>query len=407
MTNKKNLIINCDVCDCRKIDVETLTGYESIVLNGDILLIDQRSKAALESLSVQCNVNEMVEMEGDAEFISWNGRYEINGKKGAPGKKALLSVNGYLEIAPGTEEILEQYVKIIVNGKLVCPESLSGYLSGMTVNGTIEMYPDDAVLLKSVIQPDEYFALRAREKRQYYARRAVVLTDPKVNVEELSEKGVRFLTKRLVAAKSMVKKAVALVDEKTELVVVPDECVYINDDAELSAEFLHRCGGCAYVDGNLTLQEESTDLLSRITYLYVDGTVRLLESQAEKFKELNVKYEKLEVIKGTVIKNKVTVKADNALLDASRGGISVMNCARVEIAPDLEGDRILKEMMLQNCAKVVCAPSQRAAVELICKNVAEIKDGTEEDGEEEKFGLGGLGRLMKDTRVVNADMYIL
>lgn len=40
MTNKKNLIINCDVCDCRKIDVETLTGYESIVLNGDILLID-------------------------------------------------------------------------------------------------------------------------------------------------------------------------------------------------------------------------------------------------------------------------------------------------------------------------------------------------------------------------------
>lgn len=66
MTNKKNLIINCDVCDCRKIDVETLTGYESIVLNGDILLIDQRSKAALESLSVQCNVNEMVEMEGDA-----------------------------------------------------------------------------------------------------------------------------------------------------------------------------------------------------------------------------------------------------------------------------------------------------------------------------------------------------
>lgn len=87
MTNKKNLIINCDVCDCRKIDVETLTGYESIVLNGDILLIDQRSKAALESLSVQCNVNEMVEMEGDAEFISWNGRYEINGKKGAPGKK--------------------------------------------------------------------------------------------------------------------------------------------------------------------------------------------------------------------------------------------------------------------------------------------------------------------------------
>lgn len=57
-------------------------------------------------------------------------------------------VNGVLDIAPGAEAALSGYVGIQVNGQVICPESLSGLLSGATVNGEIEVYPDDCIRLK-------------------------------------------------------------------------------------------------------------------------------------------------------------------------------------------------------------------------------------------------------------------
>ena len=43
MFEKKNFIVNCDVCDARKIQEESLSGYEQIILNTDFLLVDERA----------------------------------------------------------------------------------------------------------------------------------------------------------------------------------------------------------------------------------------------------------------------------------------------------------------------------------------------------------------------------
>ena len=50
MFEKKNFIVNCDVCDARKIQEESLSGYEQIILNTDFLLVDERSKSILNNL---------------------------------------------------------------------------------------------------------------------------------------------------------------------------------------------------------------------------------------------------------------------------------------------------------------------------------------------------------------------
>ena len=48
MSKKKNLIINCDVCDTRNAKEEYLSGYEQIMINTDLLLVSAESRGVLE-----------------------------------------------------------------------------------------------------------------------------------------------------------------------------------------------------------------------------------------------------------------------------------------------------------------------------------------------------------------------
>ena len=62
-----------------------------------------------------------------------------------------LSINCVLCDATGVkEEVLKSYSVIVVNGSVTCPESLSGMLSQLQINGQSTFYPDGAGLLKDV-----------------------------------------------------------------------------------------------------------------------------------------------------------------------------------------------------------------------------------------------------------------
>ena len=39
---KKTFILNCDVCDARKMKEEDLAAYEQIVINADVLIVNER-----------------------------------------------------------------------------------------------------------------------------------------------------------------------------------------------------------------------------------------------------------------------------------------------------------------------------------------------------------------------------
>ena len=79
MFEKKNYIVNCDVCDTRKITQESLSGYEQIVINADLLLVDENSRAILNRLPLICNADETLDVEGEVSVICANGSYEISG----------------------------------------------------------------------------------------------------------------------------------------------------------------------------------------------------------------------------------------------------------------------------------------------------------------------------------------
>ena len=46
MSEKKKFILNCDVCDARKIKEESLSEYEQIIINADLILVVKDGRIA-------------------------------------------------------------------------------------------------------------------------------------------------------------------------------------------------------------------------------------------------------------------------------------------------------------------------------------------------------------------------
>lgn len=403
MIEKKNFIVNCDVCDARKITQDELSQYEKIMINASILLIDERSKAILNQLPIACNTDETLEIEGDVDVISVNGDYEINGSVNTA-VKSVLTVNGNLVIRPNTEDRLKRFVKIIVNGSVRCPKSLAPWLDNLSVNGNTEYIPDDCIVLKPEFEIDKYFPLRAEENGKYYVSNKVVLKNSDIDIEMLVAKNVRFETKRFICAEKFVSKAIELIDESVELKVIPTGDAFVGHDATLDEMLLQKYGKYLYVDGNLTLNAQSTEILHQLEKLYVNGDIYLLKNQTELFKKLNAEYEKIILIKGCILKNKMHVTIDTNLLNAMSDGITVTNCNSLEITEDISTDSIINLLDIVNCIDVKCSPLQRSAVELVSKNVAHIISDETEDVDNNTFN---IMQQLENTKVVNANKYIL
>ena len=160
MFEKKKFVLNCDVCDTRKIKEEDYSGYESVVINADIVIVNETSKSIFHRLPLTLNQDRMIELPDGVDAIVKvvNASYKITGSVVAQ-EHTVLVVNGSLEIESGTEEILKKYEMIIVNGSASYPRSYEGLLSKLSVNGSVSVYPDDCVVLDKEFTIDRYFPL--------------------------------------------------------------------------------------------------------------------------------------------------------------------------------------------------------------------------------------------------------
>ena len=407
MEEKKTFIINCDICDARKVNEETLAEYEKIIINGDVLVVDERSKEALNRLPIVYNVDQVMELEQDTEFVVRNGACEISGDASAP-KKTVMVVNGTLTIHTGSERAMENYCRIFANGLVRYPESMTAYVGNIHANGAVECYPDDSILLDSVFVPDKYFVLRARRGANYYAHEKVLLTDPELDVAGLAEKDVHFLTKTLVVPEEKLEDAILLVNEKTDLQVIPAGYAYVQGNAELTEELFCRYGSRLYIDGDLQFTPESTELLPRLEGLEVTQDILMTEKQLEAFRKIRAKYKNIILKKGKILKNRVNATLDLLVLEDTPEGIQFRNCASVYVDPEVSRERILSDVEFRNCAKIVCTPEQKSAVEVVSKNVAKICDsGDEKDTDN---GMDLINHLLVGegvSRMANADWYVL
>ena len=406
----KTLVVNADLCDMRSVKEETLKSYESIVVNSDIVLMTSETKDLIARYPMVMNVDEMIELPSDETIHvqNVNGGMTIDGKTAAAAGKTLLHINGGLRLGADGLEAAKSYYKISVNGSVRMPRSFVGQMSHISVNGSVKPYPDGAILLKPTTVVDKLFVLRAKNTL-YYAEKRLVFVDSMLDGNALAAKGATFESPNAVIAESLCESVVPILDEKADIKIVADGTVFVDGSTTLDDALVGRYGCKLYVNGNLTLNAESAATLTRIEKLYINGTVRLPASLKEAFLTVDAEYTNIEVIQeySRVIKDMPYAKVDKKLLESCEKDLLVEDCAFVKIKEDVPADLILERLVIKDCASVRCSEEQEGVVAAISKDVASISHKDEGD-------FLGIGGMIKDalsgalnTKVVNADTYVM
>ncbi len=408
----KKMIVNCATCDMRKVSEETLQSYEQIVVNSALVLVTSETKELLNRYNVMLNTADVVEVPSgdDVRLNSQNGAYELTADA-APetGVWAMLMVNGSLTIGEDALEAARAYERIRVNGSVLMPKSMAGKLTNLNINGSINAYPDGAIRLKRNAVVDKTFPLRVRENALYWAARRLVFLDTALDVEKLAQKGVRFSSREALVAESLAETVTPLLTDDTDITVVPDGTIFVNDDVKMDRRFLKKHGPKAYINGDLTLEADAVDILPEIEYLYVNGDVKLPEDMVDAFEDIDAHYDELNIVKvhGKVIQDHVKATVDKALLEKYSDGVMVTDCAMLKIAPEVPPELILDRLSVSDCAKVVCTEEQESAVSAVSQDVAVIGNQGDEMGNGILDMVTGSLGLNPDLKVVNTSEYVM
>lgn len=384
--NSKNLQINAAVCDARKVQEETLSGYEKIQLNSALLITNERSRGLFSKYHVQINCANTVACEEDITFNTISGKTTISAAN-ANGERQYLMLNGSLTILPDAGEALKSYVGIIVNGRVYCPDNLAAQVSGsVMVNGKMSVYPADAVILKDSFTLDRVFPLRAQE-RLYWAAKKIVAVDETLDCAKLAAKGARFASEKALISEALVEELAPLFTDETQIEILPAGTKLVQDDLELTPAALRRCGSRIYVDGDVTVAPECAGLLGGLEALTVRGDVTLPAALEEEFLSIpQAEYEELKLYRGRLFSAIPKVCLDSGLLAHSPEEVTFLDCAKVEIDEAVSPDEILAKAHFVSCNKIECTRAQRGAVTSVSRDVDKISLTDEEnDADEDEF----------------------
>lgn len=406
----KKFMINCATCDARKVTEETLAAYESVVINAATVLVSPEGKELLNRYGVTMNCANVFELPSDVEVCTVNGSHRIESSDAVGGRKHLF-VNGSLTIGPNTQQVMEQYVGITVNGSLTCPESVSASLGKIQVNGSTTCYPDGAIILKRSAVIDKLFALRAKESL-YWSSRRMIMVDPLLEPEKLTAKGCTFSAKEMILAESKVEDMIGMIDEKADIIIVPDGTAVITDDVELDDMTVKKFGTKLYILGDLEVDEESAAALEQLEYLNVRGdakvTAELKALLMEKLTEISGNMEVPKPFKGRVISEKMSVRVTRWLLEREPDGLRLEECVNVKIDEDVPKELILERLSITEAVSVKCSPEQEDAVVAICEEVVSVGQGEDGMGVGDMIkGAFGAAKDLLNTKMVNASDYVL
>lgn len=403
----KKLMINCANCDARTVSEETLKAYETIQINCAQMLVTPETKDLLSRYGVSMNCANVMNIPTDVRVNTVNGSTEIKNTD-VIHEKTFLMVNGTMEIGEGTEKVLENYVGITVNGSLLYPESMSGYVGKMQVNGSTSCYPDGAILLKRSAVIDKLFSLRAKNKLYWSARR-MIMVDPQLDGAVLAAKGARFSTKEVILTEAKVESMIDLIDEKAEIIIVPDGTAVVMDDVELSELTVKKYGKKLYIIGDLKVSREASAVLESLEYLNIRGDASVPSDLKQLLLEKAHNIEgDVKAAKGRVLSDKMTIRVSRKLLEQEPDGILVTDCMSAVLDEDIPSELIYERLTITDCIKVKCTPEQETAVGAVSSDVMTIGDNQEESGigNMVKDALG-MGKELLTTKIINAADYVL
>lgn len=394
---KKTWEINCALCDARKITEDTLKAYDEVQINTGVLVTNDAARAILGKYPVSLNCAATADLPDDVTPRAVNGSAKLSGGD-ASAREQYLMVNGSLTILSDAAEALRQCIGIFVNGSLLCPQGLSGMLDKVHVNGKTSLYPDGAILLKRSAAIDRLFALRAKDA-VYYAAKRLLIVDPALDADVLVQKNARFAAPEAVVAERLVEKIVPLLDEQTDIHIVPDGTKVVLDDLVLTEAAIKRYGKKLYVLGDVEVKPDAANAIAQLEYLSVHGDVTLPAALEDAFLAAADEIDgDVEIgCTGRTISGARSVSITRWLLERETDGVSVSGCRRVAFAEDVPPELIADRVTISACGKIYCTAEQQSAVQLITKNSGKIIIGKPEDEQPD----AEAGEADEDNTVLN------
>lgn len=370
---KKNLSVEAAILDLRHLSEETLASYEQIGMQAALVLTGPDTETLLAKHAVELEAALVHRCDDETAVNVVNGKATLCAAR-KPEGKTILIVNGKLNIDADAADTLRAYEKIVVNGKVLCPESLVGLVTEKcSVNGKLSAYPDDAVVLNGTVKLDRLFLLRAQE-RLYWTDRQFVAAAPDLDAAALAAKGARFSAPRVLLAERFVETLLPLFNEDAEVTVLPEGTVLVDDDLELTSRSIRRYGARIHVLGDVTVSAEAADALEQLEYLHSSGDVLLPAALEDAFCSIpDVVYKGLRVMKGKLIHGSAEAKINASVLASAADGISCMDCNIVTLDKMLTPEEIMARLQLNSCAVVCCTAAQEAAVTAVSTDVACIR----------------------------------
>ena len=98
--------------------------------------------------------------------------------------------------------------------------------------------------------------------------------------------------------------------------------VITNDDLKLDGAALRKYGPKLYINGDLTLDANSKDVLGQVEFLRVSGSVKLPAALVDAFQNIDAEYNGLRVVKGTLITDRVHAKIGRDALEQAAAKLS-------------------------------------------------------------------------------------
>lgn len=394
------LSINAAICDARKVQEETLANYESIDINGAVLITSPNARAMMSRHNVQINCAKSIDLDDETTLNTINGKTTFTGRNTPNGRQYLL-INGTMTITPDAGDALRQYMGMTINGTVYCPDFLATVLASKAeINGKLYTYPEGAVVLKNNAVLDKAFALRA-ESRCYWAAKRLIAVDEELDGDELAGKGVHFIVPEAYVSESLSESLAPLFDADTRMVVLPDGISVVQDDLTLNAAGLRRYGDSLLVLGDLYLTADCADALSDLEYLQVEGDVYLPESMADALDAITetVLDGDIFYLPGKPLFGKMKMTVDKNLLDAFPEGLTLVACPAVFLSDDLTTADVLEHLSLFECSTIHCKSELQSAVEAVASGAFQVLPTDSEDEEDEDND--------PDTMKVNAASYTL
>lgn len=154
----KKTIGNIGTLDLTETAPETVEEIEKIG-NVGVVIVSKATAPLLNRVKIG-NVGSTIEMNPGFKVV--NGKMELAPNFSA-GSKAPVSflIQGKLEVKPDVkpEEIEQGIDKLVVNGKILCPESLLPVIQSKlaSLNGKISSYPDGARVVSGDLDLDDRF----------------------------------------------------------------------------------------------------------------------------------------------------------------------------------------------------------------------------------------------------------